>query len=95
MPAIPTLEAPPRRDVFALALAHGQLSGQLIAGAKAIGALSAFLTTGQLAHLSEKSRDTVREIIGEWHGVPHARHCLHPEKCAGRSSCQGEFSCVD
>jgi hypothetical protein len=86
MPTIPTLEAPPIDPV---------IRRQTVAGAKAIGALSAFLTTGQLAHLSEKSREMVREIVGEWHGVPHARHCLHPEKCAGRSSCSREFSCVD
>jgi hypothetical protein len=78
-----------------LAPIDAQIRRQMLAGARAVGLLMGLQQAGSLANCATANRDTIREIVNQWHGVPEPAHCRHPEKCAGKGSCPRDPVCID
>jgi hypothetical protein len=67
---------------------------KMTAGAGAVGLLMALLKGGALANVHEDTRTNVRDLIAEWWGAPHGRHCHHPEKC-NDGRCKRDPVCIE
>lgn len=67
---------------------------QYMAGARAVGALGALLTLGQLDGTTQGTRDSVQSIIDQWEGrVPEPENCRDKEHCAGLRRCPRDPVC--
>lgn len=71
-----------------------QVRRQMVAGSKAIGAITALLSMPTF-YCPQATRDSMRRIVNEYHGVPEPAHCRHPDKCAGKSGCPRDPVCID
>jgi hypothetical protein len=70
-----------------------RIKRKMMAGSRAV----ALLASMRLSRGAEPFGTYIDEIVAEYFGggVPYVGHCLNPEKCAGKSSCQREISCID